>query len=185
MTVKDLGVDAKSDRLKQKRIALGICGGIGAVEIVRVAREARRHGAEVTAFFTPSVENFVTALSVEWACNRPVVRELGADVSHLETFDIVVIAPATLNTISKAALGLSDNPVTLLIAGQLGKKAPLLFVPTMNSVLWSHPVYPEYRKRLENWGAHFLETPNEENRVKMPEPEILVERVIQLCANAN
>lgn len=182
---KDLGVDPKSDKLAKHKIALAICGGIGAVETVRIAREIRRHGAQVTAFLTPSVEQFITPLSVEWACNAPVVRTLGADVSHLESFDFVVVVPATLNTISKSALGICDNSVTLLVASQLGRRGPLLFVPAMNSVLWSHPLYADYRKRLESWGAHFLENPTEENRVKVPDPEVLVSRLLQLCGHAD
>jgi phosphopantothenoylcysteine decarboxylase / phosphopantothenate---cysteine ligase len=181
----DIGVQTKSDRLVGAKVALAVCGGIGAVETVRLAREIRRHGAEVTAFFTPSVENFITALSVEWACNRPVVRTLGPEVSHLDPYDVVLVAPATLNTISKSAQGLADNPVTLLIASQFGRKGKLLFVPTMNSVLWGHPLYAEYRKRLESWGALFLEGASEEERIKMPDPEALVGVLINLSENAN
>lgn len=172
---KDKSVDVKSNRLAGRRIALAICGGIGAVESVKNARELRRHGAEVFAFFTPSTEEFITELSVEWASGHKVIKHPGADVDHLGPFDLVIVAPATLNTISKSSLGLSDNAVTLLIAGQLGRKAPILFVPAMNEQLRNHPLYDDYTKRLQSWGARFHERGPEEDRIKMPPSEELAE----------
>lgn len=178
--IADTGVQTKSQRLDGRRIALAVCGGIGAVESVKNARELRRHGARVFAFFTPTVEDFITEMSVEWATGNPVVKRPGARVDHLSDFDLVVVAPATLNTIAKCALGISDNAVTLLVAGQIGRKAPLLFVPAMNGQLKAHPLYDEYRTRLERWGATFLEASAEESRIKMPAPETLADRVITL-----
>lgn len=180
--LNDRGVERKSDRLKGKRVALAACGGIGAVELVRVTRELRRHGAEVTIFITPSVTAFISELSLEWAAGSKVVREAGAGVDHLEPFDLVVVAPATLNTISKCALGITDNVVTLLIAGQLGRNAPLLFVPTMNVQLRNHPAFAEHVTRLQLWGAQFFPSEVEENRLKMPSPELILEQAVKSLA---
>ena len=175
----DRGVERKSDRLKGKRLALAACGGIGAVELVRVTRELRRHGAQVTLFITPAVTTFISELSLEWAAGSKVIREAGADVDHLDTYDLVLVAPATLNTISKSALGITDNVVTLLIAGQLGRKAPLLFVPTMNVQLRNHPAFAEHVARLQQWGARFFPSEVEEDRLKMPAPETILEHVVK------
>jgi phosphopantothenoylcysteine decarboxylase/phosphopantothenate--cysteine ligase len=178
-SISDKGVLRRSDALGGKTIAIGICGGIGAVETVKLARELRRHGPDrVQAFFTPDAPKFISALSVEWATGLPVVESVGAQVDHLESFDLVIVAPATLNTISKCAWGMSDNAVTLLVASQIGRQMPVLLVPTMNRVLWQHPAYAEARHRLETWKVDFLETPFEEDRLKMPSPEALREKVI-------
>ena len=88
----------------------------------------------------------------------------------------------TLNTLAKSAVGLADNAVTLLIASQLGRKAPLLFVPAMNSQLRNHPLYDEYSARLRKWGAVFLESELEEDRLKMPSPEKVLECVLQVLS---
>jgi phosphopantothenoylcysteine decarboxylase / phosphopantothenate---cysteine ligase len=175
----DKGVSSKSTRLSGKRIAFGVCGGIGAVEVVKIIRELRRHGAEVHPFLTPSVQKFVTALSIEWAAGRAPVLEADAQVDHLEDFDLMIVAPATLNTISKAALGLADNAVTLAIAGQLGGNRKLLLYPTMNDKLRAHPRYESALRELEGWGARFPEAPEEEGRRKMPSPEQVAEAALE------
>ncbi len=178
--VADRGVKKKSQRLEGRRIALGICGGIGAVESVRAIRELRRHGASVKCFLTPSAIRFIGELSLEWASGSAPVMSATAEVDHLEEFDLAIIAPITWNTIAKCASGISDNAVTLLVAGQLGRKAPLGMVPTMNEQLLKHPLYSEYRNRLESWGVKYLEPPLEEGRYKMPSPEQIVELALSL-----
>lgn len=180
--IADTGVKRKSRALDGKRVALAVCGGIGATESVKNARELRRHGAHVTAYFTPSVPDFITELSVGWATGEPVVTKLGQDADHLEPFDLVIVAPATLNTIAKCALGLADNAVTLIVASQLGRKAPVLFVPAMNLQLARHPMYGEHVKRLEAFGATFFEQSPEEDRLKMPAPEALAARAAEVLA---
>ena len=175
--IHDRGVVAKSNRLGGIRVGLGVCGGIGSVEVVKIIREIRRHGASVDAFITRSVENFITPLSIEWASERPVVKESTARVEYLDAFDAVVVAPLTLNTLSKAAVGICDNPVTLLIAGQIGRHGPLLFVPTMNQSLFEHPSFIAHRRCLEQWGARFMDCPLEESRLKMPAPERFVTEI--------
>ena len=72
--IADKGVEIRSGKLAGKRIGLGVCGGIGAVEVVKIIREMRRHGAVVTPFLTPSVKEFVTALSLEWAAGGEIRR---------------------------------------------------------------------------------------------------------------
>ena len=172
--ISDRGVQPKSQRWSDKTFAFAVCGGIGAVESVKLIRELRRHGANVVPYFTNEAARFISPLSVEWAAGKPAVVSLGPDVDHLDDYDLVIVAPATLNTIAKGALGLADNPVSLLIASQLGRQAPLLFVPTMNERLASNPAYREHLKKLEKWGALFLEQELEEDRLKMPSPETLV-----------
>ncbi len=168
--VQDRGVKASSSQLKGRRIAYCLTGGIGSVESVKNIREIRRRGANIVPFMTPQASKFITALSVGWAAESDVIIEEGSHVEHLEDFDLVVVAPATLNSISKAALSIADNVVQLVIAAQFGNKGQVLFVPTMNEKLFRHPNYKDFKKRLEGFGAIFLENALEEARMKMPEP---------------
>jgi phosphopantothenoylcysteine decarboxylase / phosphopantothenate---cysteine ligase len=177
--LKDTAVTPKSDRLRGKRIAVAVSGGIGSVEVVKIIRELRRHGAEVFPFLTPSVEKFITALSVEWAAGRKPVCEAEAPVDYLEDFDVMLVAPATLNTLVKASLGLTDNVVTLAIAGQIGAGRPLLIYPTMNERLFQHPSYESAVQQLKKWGARVVELAEEEGRRKMPTPEQAAEAVLE------
>ncbi len=169
--MRDTGVEIKSDRLRGKRVGFGVCGGIGSVESVRLIRELRRHGADITAFLTPSALRFITELPLAWATQNPVQSEAGSEVQHLDDFDLVIVAPLTLNTLTKMALGLTDNAVALLAAGQLGRRGTLLLVPAMNGQLVRHPLYADYVARLEQWGAKFYRDEEKEGRLKMPTPE--------------
>lgn len=182
--LKDRAVRLKSQVLKDKEIAFAVCGGIASVETVKIIRELRRYSANITAFYTPDVFKFMTELPVEWASGKPVVTEAQAQVDHLENFDLVVCVPATLNTISKSALGLADNVVTLLISSHIGKKGTVLFVPAMNLSLQQHPVFHHYRGVLEAWGAKFLISKDEEDKIKVPSPEKIAEAVIGLLGAA-
>lgn len=177
--IADRAVRVKSQSLKGKDIAFAVCGSIGAVEVVKIIRELRRHEAKVSVFFTPSVEDFVSELSVEWASGERVVKKMGAHVESLEEYDLVLVAPATLNTISKSALGIADNCVTLLIASQLGRRGPVMFVPTMHVQLKQHPKLMEYEEWLKSWGARFFDGEVEEDRLKMPDAEKLVATIVE------
>ncbi len=177
--LQDTGVVAVSDRLLEIRLAVAICGGIGAVEVVKIIREFRRHGACVSAYMTIDAERFITPLSVEWATQGRLVRAISAKVEHLEEFDWVVVVPATFNTLAKAAVGICDNPVTLLISNQIARRGNIVFVPTMNQSMAEHPVLSVHRETLVKWGAIFLESALKEGRLKVPEPERLVNFVIQ------
>lgn len=175
--VADRGVKAKGTSLTGQRIALGVSGGIASVEVVKIIRELRRYGATVKVFISSEAKRFITELPLEWASGETVVAEASAEVEYLEKFDAVLIAPATLNTIAKAATGICDTAITLLLASQWNE-APIFFVPTMNGQMLRHPLFPEYQRRLEEFGARFFPLQEEENRLKLPQPERLAEWLI-------
>jgi phosphopantothenoylcysteine decarboxylase / phosphopantothenate---cysteine ligase len=178
--LKDRDVQLKSNALRGKKIAVAICGGIACVETVKIIREIRRYGATVTAFYTPDVRKFMTEVPAEWASGQKVITEAEAQVEHLETYDGVLVVPATWNTMAKSALGIADNVVTLLIASHLGKKGRLLFVPAMNSSLQSHPLFETYKATLQTWGAQFLLPELEEDRLKISGPVLIAETLLQV-----
>lgn len=177
--IQDRAVEKKSAVWDGQRFAFAVSGGIGAVESVKTIRELRRHGAEITAFMTPSALKFITELSVTWAAGRRALTTADAEVEHLDPFDWVIVAPLTLNTLSSIALGRTDNAVTLLAASQLGRRGKLALVPAMNAQLSQHPLYATYRRQLESWGAVFYPAVEEEGRWKMPAPETLVRWLLE------
>lgn len=127
--------------LEGKTVALCICGGIAATEDIKLARMLRRYGADVTAYFTPAASKFVTETSMEWATGNKVVKELTGASEHLSLEDIVVIAPATCDTIGKIANGIADNAVTAKVLTALGRKTPVLFAPAMNMAMADSPFF--------------------------------------------
>src|SRR5437763_5938697 len=103
ITSDDLQVEPISDHLAGRQIALCVSGGIAAIESPRVARALRRHGAEVRGLMTEAATRFVTPLSLQWGCGRPVITLLSGAVEHLATDDAIVVAPATLDLIARIA----------------------------------------------------------------------------------
>lgn len=183
MSLSDQDVSPKSQLLSTQTIAFGICGGIGAVESIKIIRELRRHGAKVIPFMTPSALQFLTTLSVEWAAQNKAVLHSTEDVEHLQSFRAVVVAPCTLNSLAKMALGLADNAVTSLLATQFARRAKVLLIPAMNEAMSQHPLYQNHTSILKSWGAAFLEETPEEGRLKMPSPEKVTHKLLEMLTS--
>ena len=97
MAIRDTDVEISGSSLAGLRIVLGISGGIAAVDTVRLARELRRHGAELTVIMTKSAQNIITPLAVRWASQCEVITDWDGDLSALDEFDGILVAPATRN----------------------------------------------------------------------------------------
>jgi phosphopantothenoylcysteine decarboxylase / phosphopantothenate---cysteine ligase len=176
--MKDTSVQIKSQLLKGKRIALCVTGGIAACETVKLARELRRYSADVVVYMTEGAKQFITLLSLEWAAQNKVVSELSSSAEHIVDADLVLVAPATLNTINKIAQGFADSTVTTTVASAWGQGLPIVIVPTMHQSLSSHPVYQESIARLKKEkNFTFIEPKAEEGKDKFPKIETIVSEV--------
>lgn len=127
---------------RDRRVLLGVTGGIAAYKAVHVARELARRGAEVEVVMTRASTEFVGPLTFEGVTGRPVHRALvaeGAGLDHIRLArwaDVVCVAPATADFLARAAQGRSDD---LLAAILLATPAPVLICPAMNDAMWAHP----------------------------------------------
>ena len=133
--MRDTDVELKGDSLQGKRILLGVSGGIAAVDTVRVSRELRRHGAEVLVIMTQSAQRIITPLAVRWASQGDVITEWDGDLSSLENFDAVLVAPATKNLVASFANGMMNGPLLMALSSARGKNIPIMFVPSMHNDL--------------------------------------------------
>lgn len=128
--------------LKGKRILLGVTGSIAGYKSVDLASKLTQGGAEVDVIMTESATRFVTPLAFRSVTGRPVYTdmwELDDHVRHVglgESADLMLIAPATANTIGRLAHGLADN---LLSVTALAARCPLLVAPAMDGGMWNHP----------------------------------------------
>lgn len=177
MKNQDLKVDIIGDHLKDKRIALCITGGIAAIETPKIARHLRRYGADVKAYLTSEAQKFVGPSALEWATEQPIVTELSGMSEHIFTQDLVLVCPATLNTINKIFAGIADNAVTTLIASSLGYKKPIYLVPTMHESLFENPFLKENLQKAERYGMHIIEPRVSEGKKKIPKLENIVAEV--------
>lgn len=173
----DRGVLKKGDHLLGRRIDLVVSGGIAAIETPRLVRELRRYGAEVRVTMTSAAKNFITPLSLEWASKNRVVEDLSGQAEHISNADLVVVAPATLDFISKLSLGLADSSAATLVQTCLGRR-PLFLAPSMHSSLAENPIYKENLQKLLSISGVYLLAPQEaENKSKLMEIEEMVAQI--------
>lgn len=180
-----------SRHLEGRRIVLGLSGSIAAVKCVELARELARHGAVVHAVMSEAATGIVTPAALEFATGNPVVTRLGGQVEHVallgdvpEKADLLLIAPATANTVSKMALGIDDGPVTTCATVALGTRTPIVVAPAMHEAMLDHPVVGRHARALiEELGVTWVEPRHEEKKAKLADVEAIVEAVIHRLAN--
>ena len=147
--------------LSDKRILLGITGGIAAYKSAELTRRLRNHGAEVRVVMTPAATEFIAPLTLQALSGNPVHTDLldheaEAAMGHIELArwaDAVVIAPATANFIARLSNGLADDLLSTLC---LATAAPLLIAPAMNRQMWQNPATQENIARLQARGVTLL-----------------------------
>jgi phosphopantothenoylcysteine decarboxylase/phosphopantothenate--cysteine ligase len=147
--------------LKDKTILIGITGGIAAYKICELIRKFKKNGANVKVVCTPNALNFVTKLTLQnLSQNEVYVEEFELKrwkpehISLADEADIMIIAPATANTISKIAKGFADNLLTS-IACAFSKK--IILAPAMNCNMWNNPAIQENLNILKSRGIEILE----------------------------
>ena len=174
--------------LAGRRIVLGVTGGIAAFKAVEVASLLRKEGAELRVVMTRAAASFVTPLTFREVANAPVAETMwGAPQHHvahisLASFaEMVLVAPATANFLAKAAAGIADDMLTTTL---LATRAPLLFAPAMNTVMWENPVTQENVRRLAARGVQIIPPAvgmlacGTTGAGRLPEPEEIV-RVVK------
>lgn len=179
-------------QLSEKHILLGVTGGIAAYKSVELASRLVKAGATVDVVFTDAAEKFVRALTFEAITHRNVYVGLWDEhirqpehIQLAERPNLVVVAPATANTLAKYVHGLADN---LLSSTLLACKAPLLVAPAMNDNMWTHPATQNNMKVLKAWGVHTIGP--EEGRLasgkigagRMSEPDDIMKAVLKLLS---
>jgi len=144
--------------LKDKKVLLGISGGIAAYKSAFLVRLFIKAGAQVKVVMTPAAKEFVTPLTLSTLSKNEVFSSFTQDEedelwnNHVELglwADFLIIAPATANTLSKMATGNSDN---FLLATYLSAKCPVFFAPAMDLDMFKHPSTKKSFKNLESYG---------------------------------
>ena len=146
--------------LEGKRIVVGIGGGIAAFKAVGLVRELQRRGAEVRVVMTQAASRFVGPVTFAGLTGQPAVTDLWAPdyagevhVELGEWADAIVVAPATMNLIARAASGHADDALLATLACARGK---VFFAPAMHSRMWNHEATQHNVERLSERGAVML-----------------------------
>ncbi|MDO9516310.1 MAG: bifunctional phosphopantothenoylcysteine decarboxylase/phosphopantothenate--cysteine ligase CoaBC [Syntrophales bacterium] len=174
--------------LKNKNIVLGITGGIAAYKAAELTRELVKRGATVKVIMTQNATRFITPLTLQTLSGNPVYTDMFTlsgdwDIHHIslaQSADIVVVAPATYNTIGKIASGIADD---LLSTTMAATKAPVLICPAMNSNMYDNPILRSNIDKLSALGYLFMDAGSGELACKaegagrLPNPIDIVEEV--------
>ena len=144
-----------------------------------------RHGADVHAVISPATEKMIGLDLLEWATGNPVVKRLTGKLEHISLagkseshVDLVLVAPATANTIGKLAAGIDDTPVTTVASTAIGSRIPVIIAPAMHEPLYDHPFAQENIQRLKKIGVEFVEPEIVEGKAKLASIEKIVQAVI-------
>lgn len=143
----------------QKNILLGVSGGIAAYKSCELVRLLRKQGHNITVAMSAAATKFISAQTFQALSGNPVLTEnggVGDGMAHIHatrSADIMLIAPATANTIAKIAHGIADNLLTELV---VARTCPLAIAPAMNVQMWNNPANQRNIKQLEQDGIHIF-----------------------------
>lgn len=184
--------NAASTHLTDYEVVVGVCGGIAAFKVATLVSQLVQAGAGVTVAMTPSARRFIRPLTFEALTARRVFTSLwdSGDPQHLtltEASDLLIIAPATANTIAKIAHGIADEPVSTLA---ISADCPILLAPAMNTRMWENQVVQENLRQLKARGIG--EVPPGEGWLacrtigagRMAEPETILDRAKEILKAA-
>ena len=174
--------------LTGKKILLGITGSIAAYKIPLLVRLLKKDGADVRVVMTPSARDFVTPLTLSTLSGNPVLthgfdEKTGKWDSHVELglwADLMVVAPASANTMAKMAYGMADN---YLLTVCLSAKCPIMFAPAMDLDMYKHQATQQNIKTLIERGCIFVAPSSGElasglcGEGRMEEPQKIYERI--------
>jgi len=155
-------------------IVLCVTGSVAAVETVKLARELKRKGFQVKCFMTDGACDIINPYALEFATGEKVVTKLTGDIEHVKYADedLILVAPATANVISKFAYKIADNPINTLLLTASGYNTPIVMVPSMHQSMYQ--AVEENIQKLKNEGVVFMEPLEEENKAKFPSVDDVV-----------
>ncbi len=146
--------------LENKKVLLGITGGIAAYKAVDLASKLTKLGAGVKTIMTAHACELISPITVKSITHQPVITkmfDIDADIEHIslaDWTDIIVVAPATANIIGKVAYGIADDLLSTTI---MATTAPVLFIPSMNVHMYENPIVQENISKLTKLGCFFME----------------------------
>jgi phosphopantothenoylcysteine decarboxylase/phosphopantothenate--cysteine ligase len=148
--------------LHNKKIIVGITGGIAAYKTPALIRLLKKDKAEVRSIMTSAATRFITVLTIETVCQHPVAVEMFPEGKYAATHhidwalwaDLIIVAPATADFIAKVAAGICNDMLSAVICVT---RAPVLFAPSMNSNMYLNPITQKNITFLKSLGYTFID----------------------------
>ncbi len=186
---KDIN-ESKGTILRGKTICMCLTGSVAVISSPIVARELMRMGADVLCVMSKAATELINPSLMEWATGNKVITKLTGAVEHIYLAgdrprsvgkaDLILICPATANTISKIAHGIDDTPVTTVVSTAFGSSIPIVIVPAMHESMYKHPILEQNEMKLRNCGVDILGPRISEGKAKIARIDDIIDRVIDL-----
>lgn len=191
---KDI-IGTQSSLLSGKTICLCITGSVAAVNSPALARKLMRHGAEVHCVMSEAATKIIHPDLMHWSTGNEVVTALTGSIEHIALAgerpgkfgkaDLILVAPATANTISKIAHGIDDTPVTTVATTAFGSKTPMVIVPAMHESMYRHPILEENIRKLINLDVDLILPQISENKAKIAPADAIVQKIMAKLNDRN
>ena len=172
--------------LAGKTIVLGVTGSVAAVRASDLARHLIRHGADVHPVMSKAACELIHPNLLEWATGHRPITDLTGAIEHVDLVgnvpvhaDLLLIAPATANTVGKMASGIDDGVVTTFFTTAFGEGVPVVLVPAMHRSMYDHPFVVENLAKLEKAGVRILMPRLEEGKAKIATEQQVFEAVLE------
>ncbi len=172
-------IGKKSRSLLEHNIIIGVTASISLYKSLDLSRELMRRGAEVYVVLSKEASRLVTPAMWEWATGNKPFTEFSGELGHISLAKIgsgMIIAPATANTISKLAYGISDTPVTLVAQVMLGMGKKIIVVPAMHEPMYRSPTLRRAIEVCRENGVFFLDPVLEEGKAKYPDYRYIADK---------
>lgn len=169
--------------LSGKKIVLCVAGSVAAYKAIELARLLMRHGADVRCVTSDAVTKLVQPDYFKWATGNAVITKLTGELEHIKLADynqsdLIIVYPATANTLGKLANGIDDTPVSTVLTVGFGSKIPILMCLAMHASMYENAAVKKNVEFLKN-KIEFLAPQQTEGKAKATEPEDVLDYVLK------
>ena len=169
--------------LSERKIVLCVAGSVAAYKAIELARLLMRHGADVTCVTSDAVTKLVQPDYFKWATGNEVITKLTGELEHIRLADynqsdLIIVYPATANTLGKLANGIDDTPISTVLTVGFGSKIPILMCLAMHASMYDNAAVKKNVDFLKN-KIEFLTPHMIEGKAKASEPEDVLEYVLR------
>ncbi|MCV0372912.1 MAG: bifunctional phosphopantothenoylcysteine decarboxylase/phosphopantothenate--cysteine ligase CoaBC [Nitrosarchaeum sp.] len=176
-------VNSRGIELSDKKIVLCVAGSVAAYKAIELARLLMRHGADVTCVASSAVTKLIQPDYFKWATGNDVITKLTGNLEHIKLADynqsdLLIVYPATANTLGKLANGIDDTPISTVLTVGFGSKIPILMCLAMHESMYENYAVKKNIEFLKN-KIEFLDPKMIEGKAKAPEPEDVLEHVLR------
>ncbi len=185
---KDI-IESKGTILRGKTICMCLTGSVAVINAPIICRELMRLGADVVSVMSKAATELIKPTLMHWATGNPVITHLTGSVEHVflagdrpnaaGKADLILVCPATANSISKVANGIDDTPVTTMVSTAFGSSIPIVVVPAMHESMY-HPIIETNISVLKKYGIDVLGPRISEGKAKIAKVDDIIDRVIDL-----